>query len=719
MRKETQKSIENFEFVFDTLFPDGDIPSFKDIQEKTNAGTLTYREAQVAKLYTNGSLPIKALTDADSAAYKALQKSNPGVIEKAERFYGIFGNAKSPQLMSGVRSDITVLTNKIQGALDTPFSEIQASVSGGSKGLKTLIKPISVFDEVIKKVKAGRSVEGMEVGGTRIFQSIPDEQALKELLGGIKNIPDDEVRQATYLALLGYRGTALQGISSSFEAATEGEDVFPYFDPQTEQIVKPDVRKPGKKPLPPTSKPGPVAVDTLKFRMANVSEFGELFPNVTRDVIAAALNEHVYPNLSKSTIDKLGRMPSGFTDMRRFFASAIANLLGDAKQASVLIGHTAGAESLEAEFDKVLTNHYARLTKAAAKAEDVRHKTLFAYESILARVLGKSTSNDLAQFLNLPFEEGVTARYSTNDVDILTGDGTAPPVTERTPETPEEAEARTRKNVALDNQIAAEAELANVQTQKQIQAETAELAAGADEYVANVETQAAAEAQAAEVQAQAKADVKADKEKTTFDSHFDALKGLGKKLSLAVGTAYGTAKLMAPGISDAATIIPEAVIGRATAPPLPEGEGPFATALTDPYDIAVLKGQKFAEDVGLPRSVGALGAVAGEAITGGAISDPQGTRENLQNLGMQVGRLFGPGPLRMSGTDTLSFQGPTTGATQGRNAPRIRIPDAVQPTTGTLSAGNAKDKVNLATRAAEQGEETTMTGAFINGPNFP
>ena len=91
-------------------------------------------------------------------------------------------------------------------------------------------------------------------------------------------------------------------------------------------------------------------------------------------------------------------------------------------------------------------------------AEDVRHKTLFAYESILARVLGKSTSNDLAQFLNLPFKEGVTARYSTNDVDILTGDGTAPPVTEKTPETPDEAEARTRKNVALDNQIAARAE---------------------------------------------------------------------------------------------------------------------------------------------------------------------------------------------------------------------------------------------------------------------
>ena len=715
MRKDTKKSVDSFEFVFDTLFPDGKIPPFKEIQEKTNAGILTYREAMIAKLYSNGSQAINALVKPESAAYKSVEKANPKVLEKAESFYSVFGAAKNPQLMSGMRSEITKFSNKFENALDTSFTEIQQAVAGGAKGLKPLQKDVSVFDRVFKDVKAGKSVEGMQVGGTRIFDSIPDEQALKELLSGIKKIPDDELRQATYLALIGYRGTALQGMSASLEAATEGEDIFPYFDPETEQIVKPDVKKPGKKPLPPTSKPGPVAVDVLKFRMANASEFGELFPNTTRDDIAATLNEHVYPNLSEDTVKKLGRRPSGYTDMRRFFASAVANLLGDVKQASVLIGHTAGAESLEGEIDKVLTNHYARLTKATATAQDVRHKTLFAYESILARLLGKNTSNDLAQFLGLPFEEGVTATYA-DDVALLTGDATTSIRTDKQPETPEAAAARNAKNIALDNEIAAAAQLSAAKAQRELQAETAALAAGADEYVANVETQAAAEAQAAEVKAQAKADVKADKEKATFDSHFNALKGLGRNLPALVGGAYTAIKAFTPGISDAATILPEAVIRRATAPPPPEGEGPFATALTDPYDIAVLKGQKFAEDLGLPRSVGAIGAVAGEALTGGAVSDPQGTREDLQNLGMQVGRLFGPGPLRMSGAGAFSPQAPTTGATQGRNAPRIRIPDAVEPATGTLSAANAKERVNLATRAAEQGQETTMTGSFLNNP---
>ena len=444
MRKDTKKSVENFEFVFDTLFPDGKIPSFKEIQEKVNAGTLTYREAMIAKLYSNGSQAIDALTKPEGAAFKSVGKTNPKVLEKAESFYSVFGAAKNPQLMSGMRSDITKFSNKFENALDTPFTEIRQAVAGGSKGLKPLQGDVSVFDRVFASVKAGKSVEGMQVGGTRIFNSIPDEQALKELLSGIKKIPDDELRQATYLALIGYRGTALQGMSASLEAATEGEDIFPYFDAETEQIVKPDVKKPGKKPLPPTSKPGPVAVDVLKFRRANASEFGELFPNITRDNIAAALNEHVYPNLSENTVKKLGRRPSGYTDMRRFFASAVANLLGDVKQASVLIGHTAGAESLEGEIDKVLTNHYARLTKATATAQDVRHKTLFAYESILARLLGKNTSNDLAQFLGLPFEEGVTATYA-NDIDLLTGDATTSVRTDKEPETPEAAAARNAK----------------------------------------------------------------------------------------------------------------------------------------------------------------------------------------------------------------------------------------------------------------------------------
>ena len=686
MRKDTQKSVDNFEFVFNTLFPDGNIPPFKEIQEKANAGTLSYREAMIAKLYSNGSNPIPALTNPETSAFKAVQKSSPAVLEKAEKFYSVFGVPKSPQLMSGIRSDITKFSNKFKNALDTSFTEIQQAVASGSKGLKPLQGDVSVFDKVFANVKAGKSVEGMQIGGSRIFNSIPDEQALKELLSGIKKIPDDELRQATYLALIGYRGTALQGMSASLEAATEGEDVFPYFDAETEQIVKPDVKKPGKKPLPPTSKPGPVAVDILKFRMANASEFGELFPNVTRDMIASALNEHVYPSLSESTVSKLGRRPSGYTDMRRFFASAVANLLGDVKQASVLIGHTAGAESLEGEIDKVLTNHYARLTKATASAQDVRHKTLFAYESILARLLGKNTSNDLAQFLNLPFQEGVTATYATNDADLLTGDATTSVSAEKQPETPEAAAARNQKNIALDEEITAQARLSAAETQQQVQIQTAETAKGADQYVQDVKTIAAAEAQADAVKAGAKKEQAAQ---AASDEAEDLKKGLMNKYARPMTKAGAKVlKVVAPPIGVAASMI----AAKDTSAAVIEQ----ATKLGLPTPVAKTAGYIAGATEFLPVTPSDIVSVA-KAIPTEPTMVTQ-AQQRQQAAQYDFGDEFGNIP-------------PDTG--QPIPTAPLNIPDPVPSNMGMLSAGAAKERVNLATRAAEQGEETTLTGSFL------
>ena len=54
--------------------------------------------------------------------------------------------------------------------------------------------------------------------------------------------------------------------------------------------------------------------------------------------------------------------------------------------------------------------------------------------------------------------------------------------------------------------------------------------------------------------------------------------------------------------------------------------------------------------------------------------------------------------------------------TQPVSTAPVRIPDPVPATGGMLSAGNAKQKVNLATRAAEQGRQTSMTGSFLNQP---
>jgi len=102
-------------------------------------------------------------------------------------------------------------------------------------------------------------------------------------------------------------------------------------------------------------------------------------------------------------------------------------------------------------------------------------------------------------------------------------------------------------------------------------------------------------------------------------------------------------------------------------------------------------------------------------------SAPIGLRDNVPGM-------TGLGPRQdvLTQTDPLSgeirpefmtYPGYTPSfSSQGEpiNPSFIQSPPPAQPSF--LEAGAAKDRVNLATRAAEQGKETTMTGSFINQP---
>ena len=178
---------------------------------------------------------------------------------------------------------------------------------------------------------------------------------------------------------------------------------------------------------------------------------------------------------------------------------------------------------------------------------------------------------------------------------------------------------------------------------------------------------------------------------------------------IAVGAGIKGALSLIPGPADAAMGMAESAVSRATASPLPEGEGPFARALTDPYDIAVLKGQAFAEERGLPSSIGAMGGAGLQLLTG-AVADPTAPIEGLKQLGTQMGQLFGAGPLRMQAMAEAA-QGPQAGTTQGRNAPRI--PDPVPAQTGALAAEGFADRRNTARSAAMEGKQTELVNSFF------
>lgn len=101
---------------------------------------------------------------------------------------------------------------------------------------------------------------------------------------------------------------------------------------------------------------------------------------------------------------------------------------------------------------------------------------------------------------------------------------------------------------------------------------------------------------------------------------------------------------------------------------------------------------------GVGRALTRVGAQAVDMVGMGVVADPEGTANMASMLSS---------PFLYSMQQSLQ---------SNRSA---NVPDAPQPTTGTLSAENAKPRVNLATRAAEQGEETTITGSFLQPPQYP
>ncbi len=329
-------------------------------------------------------------------------------------------------------------------------------------------------------------------------------------------------------------------------------------------------------------------------------------------------------------------------------------------------------------------------------------------DTIDRNYIGISANTDLPLVLENPenfaqsgFGGGTNAQHfdrsllSEEQLELIAG--------ELTEAETQEAKARTAVAVRVQ---ATEA----LQTQEAVIARAAQM----PQEVAAATEVAEGEAQIAQVQSEARKTARVEADAKKGGDLRGMLRGILNKDNLMIGAATtvgaGAAKLatMLPTPADAAIAGFESAYSRATAPPLPEGEGPFATALTDPFDIAVLKGQKFATDRGLPSELGALGATVGQAVTG-AVADPEGAVEGMEQMGAQLGRLFGAGPLRMEAL--AGRQGPQTGTTQGRNAPRI--PDPVPTQTGALAAEGFAEKRNTARSAAMEGRRTELVNSFF------
>tara|TARA_R110000796_G_scaffold10365_4_gene34471 strand:- start:88 stop:2082 length:1995 start_codon:yes stop_codon:yes gene_type:complete len=664
MSKKLDKRVEQFNLIKESLFPDGVITPVSEIQERIAAGTHTVRDGLIARFYAKGIAIDPGLLKQDETKdfAQAMQKSFPV-------------NPKSPTKNVEGFSQILGVASRNNISLDSSFAELdQASKSTDfNSNLRTTI--VSPIRTDVTSVSEGKLVKASStVGKGKLAKGAVPSGVLKGIMDGIGDIPDPVMRDAVVASMLGLRGTDLSGIATTAELAEQTFPARPYYDPQSGTLISPDPELPGqgRKGKGPDRPLGPVMKQIMDRRYAAAVD-GELFPNIGTNKIAAALNKYVYTKIDKETLSVLKKKPSGYTDVRRIVASAIANQLGDPQAAAEIISHTgeAGADKI----DRVMTGFYTDVENLDSL--EARRSALVGFESLMADATDSSNAKSLGQYLKLQLPEDFNADYPKIEIKGSKV-GSAVQVTEATPEqieagrqldlaqtsvkteTARSDAVRIGKNTDLDTIARGENATAVAEAELKLKQAGKEVAQG----------------KAAEATAQ-----KASAYKGTLASIinlYGKVPGPVKKAIPFAGTAYGLAE------------IPEVQAGMS----------------------------EQMQNMGIPRAVANPVASVGAGLNfvAGEVSpvSPVDAARAVSNIPQR--------PSMMQAADTRQAQVQDVGDefgnldSQGQPTPSgpVNIPNPVPSRQGMLAAGGAKQRVNQARSAALAGEETSMSGSFLN-----
>lgn len=441
-RKNRKKQFLDF---VETLFPDGNIPSEEEIFQKVKEGDTTVKTYFLNKMYTDG-VPVDnfLLQDPDTAPLAKKIKSifqDVGIKQDAPNLIAI-----TSRLSKTLKKGVTLDSSYEEMVKAKPFAE----------------KEIQAYQSMYDKTKKSQTKlpRPIRKGTRKLAEGAVPEGVLKTILTSIKSIPSKEdggiLRDAVITALIGYRGADVGGIQSSFEEASAEYPIRPYYDVDTGTLQAPNIEiGGGKKKKGPEKQLGPFLKSVLDRRYKNAVQ-GELFPNIGTEDIAEALDNYIYPNLPDSVRSKLIKNPKGFTDIRRIFASAMANDLKKPEIASALIGHK--GTSLDA--DTVMSIFYTDIVDE--KAFNNRKDALLEFEKLLAKSLGVTSAQDLAFQMGSPFESNKDFVYPVEDFDGKT--------TGKTVEielSQEEIEAKKAKSLASDEAFIATKNLETSQSKVQ------------------------------------------------------------------------------------------------------------------------------------------------------------------------------------------------------------------------------------------------------------
>ena len=665
LTKQEKTVVDSFMNLQRSLFSDGEIPSLEEVRARIDSGNHTVADSFIAKMYNDGvpDEPILAELDETKDFYNKFEKSfSREVVGPARNTTGISNNITKLE-KGGI--DLGSSFSDFEEQSKTPGSGISEDVR------KNIVRPFKAASNNVLELKLSRT--GAAKGTRKLAKGAIPAEVLQSVLQGIGDIPDAVTRDAVMASLLGDRGEDLSGMRTSRALAIRSKPVRPFYDREAGVARDPEVATGGgRKAKGPDKPPGPVLREILNRRFDAAGATGELFPGMTTGKISAALKKHVFTKIPQDVLDKLLTKPSGYTDLRRITASAIANQLGRPDLASEIISHKGSGESL---LDKVMTGYYTDVEDISGLQQ--RGEILVAYEKMMADAVGATDAKGLGEALRLDFTPEFNAQYP--EIDAMATPSQAP--VQPTQATPEQIAQGEEFRAAKTAEATEQARLAAQETGDRADDVVIRRGARATEVAeANLKIQEAK----AEVKAGKAAEQDANRVKN-HQSTLDFIKNTYKKLP-------GPVKKLIP-ITGTLTALNQVPI-------VQEG---LASQM---------------EDIGIPRSiadpVASVGAGADFLIGEVAQVAPSDVVSMAQSIPER--------PSMMQAADTRQAQVQDTGDEfgnldqQGQPVPSapVNIPDPVPSRQGMLSAGGAKERVNQARSAALAGQETSMSGSFLN-----
>jgi hypothetical protein len=650
LTKQEKTVVDSFLNLQRTLFPDGDIPSLEEVRARIDSGSQTVGDAFIAKMYNDGvpDEPILAELDETKDFYSKFEKTfSREVVGPARNTTGISNN----------------ITKLEKGGIDlgSSFSDFEVQSKTPGSGIsedvrKNIVRPFKTASDNVLELKLSRT--GASKGTRKLAKGAIPAEVLQSVLQGIGDIPDPITRDAVMASLLGYRGEDLSNMRTTRALATRSKPVRPFYDREAGVARDPEVATGGGRKAKGPDKPaGPVLREILNRRFDAAGPTGELFPNMTTGKISAALKKHVFPKIPQDVQDRLLTKPSGYTDLRRITASAIANQLGRPDLASEIISHKGSGESL---LDKVMTGYYTDVEDISGLQQ--RGEILVAYEKMMADAVGATDAKGLGEALRLDLAPEFNAQYP--EVDAMATPSQAP--VQPTQATPEQIAQGEEFRAAKTAEATATAELA-----------AQEKAAAAEEKMMQRAARAPEIAEAERKLAEAKAGSKKAAQVASGESFLQKALKMAKPLKVFAGPlGVGMAAIAAEQTRSAVTQQAEAL-------GLPSwAAGPIGTAAGATEFLPVAPSDVIA---------------AGQSMAS-PVADP-GSARPIERMMADQPELFRRSEPAAPSADTV------VPAAQPQMTQPVRVPDAVQNVPTSFLSN--PERLRQARKAARTGEEAT------------